>query len=353
MRRVRPGPERDAAIERMRERWAADEAALKRAPFPIIGLAPPFPSPAMLGSYEAVNGHVASVGLRYGLPGPSPGPQVTVGTTPAAADHGARPVADLLRDLLTEQASEGQSPPPGHGDPEAAEVFLDGVPMPTRLLSHGQAWAAVAEPTVDDVALLVTVRARNWPPSGLGLTRVDDLEPFFAGRRERVESALARAGSVPGPEEWDLPAADGLAGHRALADMMIAITRASTTAAEPTRESALPRDYAQRWEIATRAQMHLAGLRRDDAEDAIHSVINHLCQLVQSANWFADSELAHRATAETLDHVAYGRTVPSVQAQRAWSRYWQLHGQDPPAFAALSSAKESWLAAWQRWAERS
>jgi hypothetical protein len=134
--------------------------------------------------------------------------------------------------------------------------------------------------------------------------------------------------------------------------MMIATTRESTPRGVAARPSPLPSDYAQRWEVATRAQMELAGQGRHEAEDAIHSAINHLCQLVQSASWFGDFDLAEDATAETLDHIAYGRDVPSAEAQRAWSRYWDLHGQQPPAFESLSSAEESWLAAWQRWVER-
>jgi hypothetical protein len=97
--------------------------------------------------------------------------------------------------------------------------------------------------------------------------------------------------------------------------------------------------------------MELAGQGRDEAADAIHSAINHLCQLVQSANWFSNADLADEATAETLDYVTYARDVPSAQAQHAWSRYWDLHGQQPPAFESLASAKETWLAAWQRWVE--
>ena len=350
MRRVRPGPKSDAFIRRIREQWAADEAALNRASFPILGLVPPFPYPVGLTSFGATNGQITSVGLQYGTAGPTPASRVTV-STEASGDRGAIPVADVLRDLLRESQDPGQPLPLGRQDPEAAEVLIDGTGWPASILDNGRAWAAVAEPHIDDVALLVIVAAFDWPLSGLKLTRVDDLEPFLASRRERVEAALARSGSHAGPEDWDLPPADGLAGHQALTEMMIAVTRERMASGFPADRSPLANDYARRWEVATRAQMALAGQSRDDAEDAIHSVINHLCQLVQSANWFTNSDLADTATAETLDHVAYGRDVPSAEAQLAWSHYWGLHGQDLPAFESLSSAKESWLAAWQRWVE--
>lgn len=350
MRRVRPGPEHDALIQRMRERLAADEASLNRAPFPILGLAPPVPGAVGLGSFETVNGLVASIALRYGGQRPFPDPVVTVCTAPASADR-TTSVADVLRDLMLEDASALESSPAG-GDARAAEVFIDGEPWLASTIESGQSWAAVIEPDVDEVALLVTVAGRDWPLSGIALTRVDDLEPFFAGRRERVEAALARANSQPGPEDWDLPPASGLDGHRALADMMIAITRQRMASDFPAERSPLASNYAQRWEIATRAQMELAGQGRDEAEDQLHSMINHLCQLAEAATWFADQDLAERATAETLDYVGYARDVPSAEAQRAWSRYWGLHGQDPPAFESLSSAKESWLAAWQHWLDR-
>ncbi len=252
---------------------------------------------------------------------------------------------------MTASEDFDQSPPPGRGHPDPAEILIDGDPQWASILDNGRGWAAVAEPYIDEVALLVTISARDWPLSGLALTRVDDLEPFLAGRRERVEAALARAGSHPGPEDWDLPAASGLDGHRALADMMIAITRERIASGSPFQRSPLASDYGKRWEIATRAQMALAGQSRDDAEDAIHSMVNHLCQLVQSVSWLTDSELADRAIGETLDYVAYGRDVPSAEAQQAWSRYWGLHAQEPPAFGSLSSAEESWLAAWQLWVE--
>lgn len=351
MRRVRPGPERDAAIRRMRERWAADDAALKRAAFPILGLAPPFPSPVSLGSFGTADDQVTDVGLQYGAPGPAPAPLVTVNTAIAPVDRGPLPVADVLRDLLTAAEDFDQSPPPGRGDPDAAEILIDGHPQLASILDNGPAWAAVAGPCIDDVALLVTISARDWPLSRLALTRVDDLEPFLAGRRERVEAALARAGSHPGPEHWDLPAASGLDGHRALADMMIAIMRERMASGFPFQRSPLASDYGKRWEIATRAQMALAGQSRDDAEDAIHSMINHLCQLVQSARWFTNAQLAERSIGETLDYVAHGRDVLSAEAQQAWSRYWSLHGQEPPAIGSLSSAEESWLAAWQHWVD--
>src|SRR5215469_5627310 len=140
MRRVRPGPERDAAIQRMRERWAADEAVLTRAPFPILGLAPPFPSPLGLGSFETVNGHIVSIGLRYGGSGPPPDAVVTVTTAPASEDRDALPIGDVLDDLLRETSDVEHVGPAGHGEPEATEVFVDGVPWMASTIDNGQAW---------------------------------------------------------------------------------------------------------------------------------------------------------------------------------------------------------------------
>jgi len=275
---------------------------------------------------------------------------VTVSTAPEWADRTGSSVADVLGEVVRESEDE-RSPAPAPGDPVTAEVLIDGVPWMASTIESGQTWATVVTPHVADVELFVTVTARDWPPSGLALTRVHDLEPFFAGRRARIEAVLAGGGSQPGPGDWDLPPARGLEGHQALADMMIATTRESMAEGPALRRSPLPNDYAKRWEIATRAQMQLAGQRRNEAEDEIHSVINHLCQLAQKATWFGDRDLAKRAIGETLGYVAYGRDVPSAEAQRAWSRYWGLRGQDPPAFESLSSAEESWLAAWQHWLE--
>jgi hypothetical protein len=353
MRRLRAGPQRDAAIQRIRERWTADEEALGRAPFPIVGLAPPFPSPVSLGTLETGNGQVLKAGLLYGAPGPPSGRQVSVCTAAAPPDPEDLSFDDLLNDLLREFEGDGEDPPPDVGAARRAEVLLDGVQLPMHALEHGAVSVAVAAPRLDDVTLLVTVATRGLPLSEVALTRVDDLEPFLTGRRERIEAALARAGTQPGPEDWDLPPASGLAGHQALARAMIATTQARMAPGHAARGPSLGSEYAQRWEVATRAQMELAGQQRDQAEDEIHSMINHLCQLAQSANWFSSPDLADKAIAETLDHVAYLRDVPSGAAQQAWSRYWSLHGQEPPAFETLSSAKQSWLAAWEHWVEHS
>jgi hypothetical protein len=349
MRRLRAGPERDAAIQRMRDRWSADEAALRRAAFPVVGLAPPFPSPVSLGGFETGNGEVLKAGLLYGAWRPSASPQVSVCTAPAPADPGALPFADLLRDLLREFDGDGDDPLPDSGVVQHAEVLIDGVPQPVHLLEKGTVSVAIAAPRLDEMALLVTVAARGLPLSELALARVDDLEPFLAGRRERIEAALARSGSQPGPEDWDLPPASGLEGHQALARVMIAMTQARMAAGDALPDPSLGSDYARRWEVATRAQMDLAGQQRDQAEDEIHSMVNHLCQLAESARWFSNPDLAGRAIGETLDHVAYGRDGQSAPAQQAWARYWGLHGQVPLAFGTMSSAKESWLAAWERW----
>jgi hypothetical protein len=337
----------------MRERWAADEAALRRAPFPIVGLAPPFPGPVSLGSLETGNGQVLKVGLLYGETGLDSGPRVMVCTAPASADRSSNPVADLLRSLLREFEGDAEDSSPNHGVMQLAEVLLDGAPQPTHTLDNGRSWTAVAESWLDGIPVRVTVAARGRPLSDVALARVDDLEPFFAGRRERVEAVLARAGSQAGPEDWDLPPASGLAGHQALVSAMIAMTQARMAAGGLVRSPSLRSDYARLWEVATRAQMALAGQQREQAEDAVHSLVNQLCQLAESASWFSNSDLADKAVAETLDQVALGRDVPSAGAQQAWSRYWSLHGQRPPAFETLSSAKESWLAAWQHWAEQS
>ena len=349
MRRLQAGPERDAAIQRMRDRWSADEAALRQAPFPIVGLAPPFPSPVSLGGFESGNGHVLKVGLLYGATGPSAGRQVSVCTAPAPEDPGALAFADLLASLLHEFEGDGDGPMSDSGVMQRAEILLDGVPQTMHTLEKGAVWVAVAAPRLDDRALLVTVAARGLPLSELALARVDDLEPFLTGRRERIEAVLARAGSQPGPEDWDLPLASGIEGHQALARAMIAMTQARMASGDALQGPSLGSDYARRWEVATRAQMDLAGQERDQAEDEIHSMVNHLCQLAESATWFSNPDLADKAIGETLDHSAYGQDGPSAAAQRAWSRYWSLHGQEPLAFGTLSSAKESWLAAWERW----
>ncbi len=354
MRYLRAGPERDAAIQRMRNHWAAQDAALRRGSFPVVGLAPPFPGPVALGGTESVNGEVTRVGLLYGGHDPAAGPRVTVSTAPAPRDAESLPVADVLRDALQDVLRDETDDADVLPDRAVAEVtvLLDGVPQVTHTLGNEQGWAAITRVGIDGVALLVTIAAHGWPLSELRLAHVDDLEPFLAGRRERVEAALARAGTQPGPEDWELPPAEGLEGHRALADMMVAMARANEEAGGPRREAPLPSGYAQRWEVAIRAQMALAGQPREQAEDAVHSMANHLGQLARAASWFGNPDLADRATAETIAHVAVSRDVPSAAAQRAWSAYWTLHGQRPREFTALTAAQDAWLTAWQRWAER-
>jgi hypothetical protein len=335
----------------MRERWTAEETALRQAAFPIVGLRPPFPGQAILGAVETVNDEVTKVGLRYGSPQLPTDPLVTVYTALASSESGSQPDDDVLEELLREHDADAADLPVARSAPRNTELLLDGVRERAHILDIGPVWAALARPSIDGVALVVTVAARGQPLAGLALAKVEDLDPYLAARRERVEAALARAASRPGPESWDLPPARGLAGHQALAGMMISIAQQGMAPGDRSHRSPLGGDYAQRWEVATRAQMNLAGQRRDEAEAAIHSMVNHLCQLAQSASWFSEAGLAGDAVGETLEHVAYGRDVASAEAQHAWARYWDMHGQQPPAFSALSSAKESWLAAWQRWLE--
>ncbi len=354
MRYLRAGPERDAAIQRMRNHWAAQDAELRRGSFPVVGLAPPFPGPVALGGTESVNGEVTRVGLLYGGQDPATGPRVTVSTAPAPGDAESLPVADLLRDALQGVLSDETDDADVLSDRAVAEVtvLLDGVPRVTHTLGNEQVWAAITRVGIDGVALLVTIAAHGWAVSGLRLARVDDLEPFLAGRRERVIAALARAGTRPGPEDWDLPPAQGLQGHRALADMLIAMARATEEAGGPRGSASLPGDYGRRWEVAIRAQMALAGQPREQAEDAVTSMANHLGQLARAASWFGNPDLADRATAETIADVAVGRDVPSAVAQRAWSAHWTLHGRQPPEFTTMTAAEGDWLTAWQAWAER-
>src|SRR5271166_770753 len=99
----------------MRERWAAGEAALRQAPFPIVGLAPPFRGPVSLGSLETGNGQVVSVGLLYGETGLHPGPRVTVCTAAASADRGSHRGADLAANLLREFDGDAEDSSPKLG----------------------------------------------------------------------------------------------------------------------------------------------------------------------------------------------------------------------------------------------
>lgn len=206
MRYLRAGPERDAAIQRMRNHWAAQEAELRRGSFPVVGLAPPFPGPVALGGTESVNGEVTRVGLLYGGQDPAAGPRVTVSTAPAPGDAESLPVADLLRDALQGVLSDETDDADVLSDRAVAEVtvLLDGVPRVTHTLGNEQVWAAITRVGIDGV-----LARRSCPGPGGNAARPGGLGSASgpgpagspgAGRHADRNGASDRRGRRTAPE---------------------------------------------------------------------------------------------------------------------------------------------------------
>lgn len=368
MRRVRPGPELEAARRQIREGWAEEESALRPPPFPILGLTVPHPTPVALHGVESADGEVTGVGLGYGVGEPAAHPQIAVSTYPLDKNPYPPDLAGLVRTL---DPSEWDAWP-RESDRETT-VSIAGQYCPAEVVRKGAAWVLRAETTVGGVGLLVGVLSRTWPLEEATLAQVEDLEVFLAGRREQMEALFAREPGRPPPEEWDLPAVRGTEAHVELARSTSAHLRAVHAAVTEGRRPPRPEDGSpERWERATRAQIALTGQERPEAEDAVHSMINHLGELAQHADWF-HADLAEQALAETIEYVALSRDVPSAPAQRAWSR-WQDHLRDRPHrdrprfgpeakqtqdeaagqrrwFQETSLLQREWETAWQHWVD--
>jgi hypothetical protein len=339
----------------MLRRIDAQAEALETLSFPVLGLPSPHRAPVALTGSSGSNGRIESVELTFGDRAEPTGPVVVVRTR--RADAGTVPSASTPGPVSRTAGGERVE--------SSTQVVIEGSPVAARLIETNSAWTLHATATLDGVAMVVDVEGRAVSPRTVALVKVTDFGPFVAAQRERIENLRSQP-PAPGPESWDLPLARGLEAHEKLVEMCSHVQRP-----EPgQRPSPLPPQWAQSWEAATRAQMALAGEDRRSAEDAVHSLVNHLTQITSEAPWFGDQGLAALATSETIAYVARREHVASLPAQRAWTEYWtsrvRPRGGEPLSdvpspteiehlrtrIADSERLRSAWLAAWSSWAEQ-
>ena len=158
---------------------AAFEDTLRRAGWPLVGLAEPAPFPRLVGDADISDGHLERVGLLYGDPMRPDGPLVQVLN---ARWDPSRVRPPGLRELLMQELDRFGDESPVQGAPRPGELVVDGEPIPAAVLDAGpRLWAA----SCAHRGVEVTVVARDWDPASTRLVTVADVEPFLQGRRER------------------------------------------------------------------------------------------------------------------------------------------------------------------------
>ncbi|RKE21695.1 hypothetical protein [Streptomyces sp. TLI_171] len=323
------------------------------AAFPVFGWV--HEAGGVLAEFEVGNGGLESVEIRSGDWSSAPGPYVTVRTYRPGAEQ-LVPLPDLEdavedeRDRVYEHIGVDEGEVPGRvralrewitvdGEPRAVQVHEDS----RTAAGHGTVWAGRLR--VDGAT--VTVTGRGVPPGAVELRRIVDFEQYILGRtallRELAERRADRAEPAPEPAEL------GLQAHRELLEQGIARALAVEAQLRAGRSARLPRrlrgeDQQVRWEAAVRQQMRLASESREEADEAVTSMVNHLSRLAHHVDWLSGTPAGAAAVEEVVRFTAFASEVPSLPAQRAWERLWAGGTPEVP-----SGTEDAWLTAWELW----
>jgi hypothetical protein len=332
---------------------------IRRCDLPLVGLADPAPSPAMIVETSGTGAALDSLSLTYGEvnPAQAQGPLVLV--------HMSRPdestVPLTLRYLLEVELDRADDGAVVAETTEPGELVVDGERRAATVQRAGaRFWAARCA----HADCLLTVVARDWDIASTRLASVTDLEPLILARRTELAALRAR---TPGPV--DEPAADVENPHRALVEAVLHDSRYIEKRARqglPPRHREL-RMTAGLWRAATEAQMRMADQAHQEANAAVTAMVNQLSQLQEESDWFAtDERLRRDAVAETLMYwTGLREAVPSRRAQESWKRMWDHRqrlatGEDlaDPAWITEVRAhhdqvvndRGEWLDIWNAWA---
>ncbi|MEV4561405.1 hypothetical protein AB0K51_31080 [Kitasatospora sp. NPDC049285] len=334
--------------------FALDHAAVEGAC--AEGDAPPCRD--ALAEYEIANGELGWVEIRSGDWSSAQGPYVTVRTYRPGAERGrALPeledVVEDERDRLYEQLEIDEGDGPGRvralrewitveGEPRAVQVHEDQRPG----TGYGAVWAGRLR--VDGIT--VTVTGRGVPPGGVELRRIEDFERYVLGRTALLRRLAERQEDRRVPlEERELPSVAGLEAHREVVEHSVAEAVSMEAQLRAGRPPRLPRRLRGeagpvRWEAAVRQQMRLASESRDEATEAVTSMVNHLTRLAQHADWLTGTPEGSAAVEEVVRYTVFASEVPSLPAQRAWERLWAGGTPELP-----SGTEDAWLTAWEQW----
>jgi hypothetical protein len=349
------------------------EMLVPRPGYPILGLAAPELTPALVSGYQTFNGEWTVITLEYGPLETTDGSRVAVTSLAVDAEMLASPPAFSgadaeaeLRDAVARELVRA----PEADQAEPAVITRELLPAGEALVCRqGGVWAMRL--LADEEHVTVTVVGRNVEPQAVRLARVPDLRPMIEARAAATLERIERHRGQPRPPLPDLPPAEGVAAFLALAEFILArqaeireAVRARRSPRGHSPDAGDGRMFSALWQRAVREQQRIAGVDARVADAMVTSVINHLGHLAEHAGWFGDDErLRAAAIDETLRHAVLRDMVASDPAQRAWARYWGAHlaglGHAGPVsdmvdeMEARQAIQDGWLAAWASWAEDS
>ncbi|MFJ6216586.1 hypothetical protein ACIQGZ_25130 [Streptomyces sp. NPDC092296] len=322
------------------------------------------PGQRILSGWHSVNGELVAFILCAGRPFDPAGPFLTVRTALTGDDlqgevlSGLDEVIEDERDRLFEWTGldEGDGPRAAR----IAELYLpvDGVPAPARVRVEQpregggpELWAAQLTLDRRGGPLELTVTGRGVPVPGVTLVTVSDVAPYLAGRARLSAETAARSAALA---EAERAVPVGLEAHRRLA--VGAMERATVLAQQLSagRTPRTPRrlraeDRGGRWEDAVRQQMRLASEERQQADQAVASMVNQLVRLAERTDWALGTEDGRQAVEETVRHTVFGSEVPSLRAQQAWQALWAARPRGPSEVERYERSLAHWLAAWESW----
>jgi hypothetical protein len=302
---IPPGPD----WEWLRRDVPDVEDALRRGPsFPVYEVREPrLGAGALAGAGSA--GDLWQVGLRWGEP------LLSAWTARVPPDEEGGPVEPELEEVLADERDRLyddagiDEPQPQSVEEVSATLLIDDVAVPAVVRREDDLWAARVVLSREDrdrqpVDVMVTVMGRGVSLDAVRLAQVRDLGPYLAGREQTEARLLQRFAAGSAREELQIPAARGVEAHLALIEDSVAHADASRRATREERRRREPRGWADQqgrpWEAAVRAQMRLATQTRDEADEAVGSLVNHMTELSEAADWFGDPALRQPAIDESV-----------------------------------------------------
>ena len=321
-----------------------------------------------LAAFESCNGVLSWVEVRSGDWTSVEGPYVSVRTYRPGAERTAQlpeleDVVEDERDRVYEQLGVDEGDGPGkvralrewitvEGEPRAVQIHEDRRPGGVR--AAGVVWAGRLR--VD--GLTVTVCGRGVPPGGVELTRIGDFERYILGRTDLMRRLAELRGRQIPVEERELAPVTGLEAHRVLIEHSIAESVVIEAQVRARRTPRLPRRLrgdtgALRREAAVRQQMRLASETREEAEEAVTAMVDHLTRLSQHTDWAVGTADGRAAVEEVVRYTVFASEVSSLPAQRAWEQLRPGRAGHPDEDRATDVVpglgERVWLSAWEQW----
>lgn len=328
------------------------------------------PGLRVLAEWHSVNGRVVSFTLLAGEPRDPAGPFVSVRTALTGDDlrgevlSGLDEVIEDERDRIFDLTGLDEGDGPRQVRTTERTLLVDGVPVPARVRVERPRegggvvlWAAQLTLGSERAPVELTVVVRGLPVGEPALVATGDLGPYLAGRAWLLDEVTSRQAQADGSEP-PVPAVPvGLEAHRRLALGAMERSRILAEQLSAGRAPRTPRrlrteDEGDLWEEAVQQQMRLASESRQEADEAVTSMVTQLGWLAERADWAVGTEEGRQAVEETVRYTVFGSEVPSLRAHRAWHAVWSTRPSGPSPRDRHETALREWLAAWESWRRR-